>query len=95
MLYADYHHLSIFGSERVLELMRAENVWGREGAGSGAVRLRNSGANFGADRLQITLRGLDRVNGFHTADDGDVVERIVALAAHAVKEGKGGGKTQG
>ena len=28
MLYADYHHLSIFGSERVLELMRAENYLG-------------------------------------------------------------------
>jgi peptidoglycan/LPS O-acetylase OafA/YrhL len=28
MLYSDDHHLSIFGSERVLKLMRAENVLG-------------------------------------------------------------------
>ncbi len=28
LLYADSHHLSIFGSERVLELMRAENFLG-------------------------------------------------------------------
>ncbi len=28
MLYADYHHISFFGSERLLELMRAENDLG-------------------------------------------------------------------
>lgn len=28
LLYADYHHISFYGSERVLELMRAENYLG-------------------------------------------------------------------
>src|ERR1700679_339044 len=40
-------------------------------------------------QAQIAFRGRDRFLGLRLCDQGDVVKRIVPLAAHTVEEGKG------
>lgn len=41
--------------------------------------------NVGGDDPEIVIGGANRVLGFYFADDGEVVEGGVSLAAHAVK----------
>ena len=51
----------------------------------GQLPLWNSGKDVGADDSQVVLGGFHGVYRFHIADDGDVVEGKVSLAAHAVE----------
>ena len=42
--------------------------------------------------LKVFLRRLDRVYGFDAADDCNVIEGVIAFAAHAIKKGECGGE---
>jgi len=42
--------------------------------------------DVGGEQFQELFGGADGVFGFYVADDGDAVEGVVALAAHAIKE---------
>lgn len=57
---------------------------------SGAVArtwsLRDSDLNVGGDYLEVVIGGADGILGFHIADNGEVIEGGIALAAHAVKQ---------
>lgn len=55
--------------------------------------LRNSYCDVRIDRLQIFFRRLHSVLSFCVSDKGNIVEGVIALAAHAVKQGEGGDKT--
>lgn len=51
--------------------------------------LRQAAVDVGADCFEVSLSCLDCSFGLREGDEGDVVKRIVALAAHAVEEGEG------